>query len=114
MKALDWLGRVLLLVLSGVATLSLIGAIAQVSDMQPAAPPPGAILLPPEQPRAPTNDAMAPGRVAAPAAPADAEAVRWLKALTYAVTALAGFAAAAVITLLRITATLTRIAERRD
>ncbi|WP_448501619.1 hypothetical protein [Sphingomonas sp.] len=126
MKALDWLGRVMLLVLSGFATLSLIGAIAQVADTaadRALSPSPPTVertgrealspleMPPPEQARDPAigeNMAVAPGSQPH----ADEAVARWLQALVYAVMALAGFVAAGVIVLLRITATLSRIAER--
>jgi hypothetical protein len=123
-KAFDWIGRVLLLVLSGFATLSLIGAIAQVADTaadralspppvetveREAVPLPDAVPLPPQ-----ADDPVATESATIAAAPPrpDAAIARWLQALVYAVMALAGFVAAGVIVLLRITAILSRIAER--
>jgi hypothetical protein len=120
-KAFDWIGRVLLLVLSGFATLSLIGAIAQVADTAADR----ALSPPPPMVETAGREAMPPSDVARDPATGDDTAVvpggrpradeavaRWLQALVYAVMALAGFVAAGVIVLLRITATLSRIAER--
>jgi hypothetical protein len=114
-RALDWLGRVSLLVLSGTATLSLIGAIAEVAHIGEAPAPSSstqAVMVEPMPlpPGATVERTRVEPGVAAPMP--DREAVRWLQALTYAVTALAGFAAAGVIVLLRMTATLERIARR--
>jgi hypothetical protein len=119
-KAFDWIGRVLLLVLSGFATLSLIGAIAQVADTAA-----DRALSPSPMVETAGREAMPPSDVARDLATGDDTAVvpggqpradeavaRWLQALVYAVMALAGFVAAGVIVLLRITATLSRIAER--
>lgn len=117
MRAIDWLGRVLLLVLSGTATLSLVGAIVETTSTRPlpveraadrrvgtsAPPSDGPVIRMPAGP----GDAIEPV-----ATTPDHERDRWLRALTYAVTALAGFAAAGVVVLLRITATLDRIARR--
>ncbi|TKD52886.1 hypothetical protein [Sphingomonas baiyangensis] len=127
-KLLDFLGRIALLVLSGSATLALIGAIAQVAETAPGVPPPGERIAieaaapdriepEPRFPDAPGED-MAPAPpldaalVSAGQAAADRETARWLEALTYAVMALAGFAAAALLMLLRIAASLARIADR--
>lgn len=116
MRALDWIGRTLLLILSGFATLSLIGAIAQVADIVPDAP---VSMLDRSADPVPTPDgqvvvASEPSAQVAVAAPPPAEdaVARWLEALVYAVLALAGFAAAGVVVLLRLTATLNRIANR--
>lgn len=118
MRAIDWIGRTLLLILSGFATLSLIGAIAQVADIVPDGP---VSTLDRSADPAPTRDdqlvvasepsAQVAVAVAAPP-PADDAVARWLEALVYAVLALAGFAAAGVVVLLRLTATLNRIANR--
>lgn len=112
MSAGHTVGRIALMVLSGSATLSLIGAIAEIADTGPAPPPaatfrpgPVAEMPPEERVRVPTP--LEP----APATP-DREAERWLRAISYALTALAGFAAAGVVVLLRIAASLARIADR--
>ena len=113
----EWLGRVIMLVLAGMVTLSLIGAIASIpsgsfetrlgveprhwpepspSERMPA-PPPG-----PEQP------APRPATGAAPAAPQPqimavpqpkqpVDAARWLESITYALIALVGLAALGLV-----------------
>ena len=129
MKALDWLGRVALLVLSVLATLSLVGSLASVSGGRLGDAVPGRVGAPmpvveeasspaqleaEETSGAPNlrNNTAPGGTVAVERPRAEDEIARWLKALTYAVLALAGFAAAGVLALLRITAHLARIAER--
>ncbi|PCD02328.1 hypothetical protein COC42_12880 [Sphingomonas spermidinifaciens] len=107
------IGRIALLVLSGTATLSLIGAIAETADTGPA-PPPAAVTRP-----SPIGE-IVPGEVVRVVAPSEApvppapdrELERWLRAISYALTALAGFAAAGVVVLLRIASALSRIADR--
>jgi hypothetical protein len=109
------IGRIALLVLSGSATLSLIGAIAETADTGPApqvvgVARPGAVVE------------VAPGEViparttrqtaTAPAPAPDRELERWLRAISYALTGLAGFAAAGLVVLLRIASALSRIADR--
>lgn len=107
------IGRVALLVLSGTATLSLIGAIAETADTGPA-PPPG-ISRPGEGVEVAPGEVMPappPRQVATASAPApNREHERWLRAISYALTALAGFAAAGVVLLLRIASALARIAD---
>ena len=124
MRALDGFGRLVILVMSALATLSLIASLASVSNAP--LPMPGIVGEPGVAERgattAPNGPAAATGagesrgaRVpAGPPAPPDPmrEAVRWLEALTYAVLALAGFAAVGVVLLLRIGSHLARIAER--
>jgi hypothetical protein len=103
-KAIDWIVRTLLLVLSGMATLAVIGSIAAI----PAGGLPQGIeqIMP--------GDVVlvggeAGGEAAPPrAAPADA----WAESLTYAVIALAGIAAASLIVLMRIAGHLGEIARR--
>lgn len=128
MRALDWLGRVLVLVLSTLATLSIVASLVSVSaPVAPEGRPNGAVELavpPREQPSAaPAPEASEPPAVAAPAAGAlsakaaeqrDArEIAKWLRALTYAVLGLAGFVAVLVIVAMRATAHLGAIADRR-
>ena len=129
----DWLGRTLLLILSGLATFAILASLESASrgngTLRSGLPPmesaPDQRAAPPEMARdaqAPQGDSAPtplPGgqagqRVAVPgAAPAqDMGVAQLLEALTYAVLALAGFAAAILIVLLRITAHLARIAER--
>ena len=119
MRLLDGLARTAMLVLAGLATLSLIGSLASVSSSALGDAFPGRIAAdaPPED-AAPvdmvitrTDDtergASAPtitGVTAAQPAPSpgDIAITRWLKALTYAVVALAAIGAAGVIALVRI------------
>jgi hypothetical protein len=114
-------GRIALLVLSGSATLSLIGAIAETANTGPGGMAPTVSRPMPLQPpsdsqtgsTAPAPDQTREPRPVEPgAASPQGEVERWLRALTYAVTALAGFAAAGLIVLLRIAAALSRIAAR--
>lgn len=130
MRVLDWLGRTLLLVMAGLATLSIIASVASVSNIHGDAPSqPGTPTLAerfdmPDPPPAVTDERVARETPATPAeengvlaalSATDAqngEIARWLESLTYAVLALAGFMAAALLVLLRITALLARIAER--
>jgi hypothetical protein len=131
-RVVDWLGRTLLLVMAGLATLSIVASVASVSNIHGSPPPrPGSETVaerleapqktPPVEPRqrvsseAPVGESEDDGVLAALSAAdvQDGEIARWLESLTYAVLALAGFMAAALIVLLRITALLARIAERR-
>jgi hypothetical protein len=113
------IGRITLLVLSGTATLSLIGAIAETANTGPA-PPPAARSGPPSPlDRAVTSEGewvAVPDRGAAPVEPRPhaADTEQWLRAISYALTALAGFTAACLVVLLRIAGALARIAERRN
>lgn len=109
------IGRIALLVLSGSATLSLIGAIAETADTGPA--PPVASVARPGAVAEVAPGEMLPAQAArraatAPAPSPDRDLERWLRAISYALTALAGFAAAGVVVLLRIASALSRIAER--
>jgi len=130
-RVFDWLGRTLLLVMAGLATLSIVASVASVSNIHGSTPSrSGSETVgdrfetpetPPVEPRervsseAPIGESEADGVLAALSAAdaQDGEIARWLESLTYAVLALAGFMAAALLVLLRITALLARIAERR-
>lgn len=131
MRVLDWLGRTLLLVMAGLATLSIIASVASVSNIhgtppdraptrsiaeRTEAPQPQPQLVEPGEPSpdpiASDDDSGMLATLSAADAQ-DGEIARWLESLTYAVLALAGFMAAALLVLLRITALLARIAERR-
>lgn len=104
MRAIDWIVRTLLLVLSGMATLAVIGSIAAI----PAGGLPQGIeqIMPGD---VVVVGGEAGGEAAPPrAAPADA----WAESLTYAVIALAGIAAAGLIVLMRIAGHLGEIARR--
>lgn len=131
MRVFDWLGRTLLLVMAGLATLSIVASVASVSNIHGSTPSrSGSETVadrfetpetPPVEPseresgEAPVGESEADGMLAALSAAdaQDGEIARWLESLTYAVLALAGFMAAALLVLLRITALLARIAERR-
>ncbi len=115
----DWLGRVIMLVLAGMITLSIIGSIAAIPsgsietrmgieqaqwpapqpETQPRPVPPEPVQQQPAetapQPAAPPAPAMVPARAPAPSPPPDP--ARWLEAITYALIALAGIAAFATI-----------------
>ena len=130
----DWLGRTLLLILSGLATFAILASLEsasrgngtlgrRVAPMEsapdPRAPPPEAVrgALTSSGDTTPTPTPVPAGqtgqRMAVPAtAVQDAGVAQLLEALTYAVLALAGFAAAILIVLLRTTTHLARIAER--
>lgn len=130
MRVFDWLGRTLLLVMAGLATLSIVASVASVSNIHGTSPQRagGETVAerfevpetPPIEPAesasrdAPIESAEENGVLAAISAadPQDGEIARWLESLTYAVLALAVFMAAALLVLLRITALLARIAER--
>ena len=134
MKAVDWLARTAMLVLAALATLALIGSLASVSDSPIGDAFPGQVAVqdvptPPNpvgaassgadatpaagatEPTEPTGTAMV-ASVERAAAVRDREVARWLKALTYAVIALAAVAAAGVVALVRIGEHLARVAER--
>lgn len=111
----DWLGRVIMLALAGMITLSIIGAIAAIpsgsietrNGVEPSAwPEPSYEDAPPApapQPEAePQPRAQSPARsetslVAAASAPKTGHPERWLESITYILLALAGIAAFATI-----------------
>jgi hypothetical protein len=118
LKALDWFGRAVMLVLAGMVTLSIIGSIAAIPSgsienrigMAPAPQP-----LPPESEQTPEPSAVEPiegnrsDRAAAPAVgqrmaapvPEPTDRDRWLEAITYALLALAGLVALGCLLLWR-------------
>ena len=118
---LDWAGRVVMLVLAGMITLSIIGAIAAIpsgsietrmgmeprdwpaptpaTEPQPIPEPQAAPAVPAPQ-AAPQAGAPA-GTAIAPAPEKPFDPVPWLEAITYALLALVGIAAFAAILLLR-------------
>ncbi len=116
---LDWAGRVVMLVLAGMITLSIIGAIAAIPSgtiparmgVEPRAwPEPQPQAEPQPVPRqagsqpSPTTTPRpsAPrGAVLVPAPPPPVDPARWLEAITYALLALAGIAAFMAVLLLR-------------
>jgi hypothetical protein len=124
-RAIDWIGRVLVLVLSTLATFSLIASLVSVSA--PVAPEPAGrgeveiALEPTPRPPAtsrseriePSASAAGTGSVEAAGARDSREIAKWLRALTYAVLGLAGFVAVLVIVAMRATAHLGVIADRR-
>ena len=114
----DWLGRVIFLVLAGMVTLSLIGALAAI----PAGVVPARIgieqrpRLTPEQPQPqpaarpqPAPDQTRPAQpqtrtqtiAVAPAPPEPIHPARWLETITYALLALVGLAALGCLLLWR-------------
>ncbi|MAW99299.1 MAG: hypothetical protein CMN72_06525 [Sphingomonas sp.] len=130
----DWLGRTLLLILSGLATFAVLLSLQSASQVDMgertanapvSAPSPdtpdsaegGGRQLNRES--QPYGDAPAPSppgepaQIRGPAGP-ERETAKWLRAATYALLALTGFVAAGLIVLLKITSILSRIADRRD
>lgn len=126
MRALDWIARTTMLALAGFATLALIGSLASLSDSALSNAFPGQLAPIPDVVPEPDLKALLQiqererSGVATPAQPERAiaaprqttaferEVVRWLKALTYAVIALAVFAAAGVVALARVAHHLAR------
>lgn len=117
---LDWAGRVVMLVLAGMITLSIIGAIAAIPSgsieqrmgmesprqwpvPQPEAEPQPLPAGPRPAPTAGSAPQAVPGRgaVLAPAPEKPFDPARWLEAITYALIAIAGLAAFGVILLWR-------------
>ena len=118
----DWVGRVIMLVLAGMITLSIIGAIAAIPSgslpqqvrfereswpvarqrEEPIPPPPPEVQA--EAPQ-PASEAQPRGPVQtvapAPAAREEVKPAEWLEAITYALLALVGIAAFATLLLLR-------------
>jgi hypothetical protein len=118
LKAIDWFGRAVMLVLAGMVTLSIIGSIAaipsgSIENRIGMAPAPQ--TLPPEAEQPPERPAVDPiegsrtGRAAAPAqgqpmaapAPEPTDPDRWLEAITYALLAIVGLAALGCLLLWR-------------
>ena len=129
---LDWAARTLLLVLSGLSTFAIIMALMAAGEIRSgtlprAEPTPAAGMNLTEPSANPVGLEAEPGTNATdPAAAGSGEPQlvqvpkprdpieRWLEALTYAVLALAGFAAAGLLVLLRITFHLSAIARQRS
>ena len=115
----EWLGRVIMLVLAGMITLSIIGAIASISSgtierrfgVEPRARPELPALEEPVPPPAPLPAPQAQQRaagsrtggqmVAVPKPEEPMTPVRWLEAITYALLAIAGLLAFAGLLLWR-------------
>ncbi|MFD1787800.1 hypothetical protein ACFSC3_09455 [Sphingomonas floccifaciens] len=129
MRIVDWIARTTMLVLAALATLALIGSLASVSDSPIGDAFPGQVAQPiSDTPPGPPAETAPPatGSAAEPVpqeageiatverivAERERESARWLKALTYALIALAAFAAAGVVALVRIGSHLARIADR--
>ena len=126
----DWAGRVVMLVLAGMITLSIIGAIAAIPSEslphemrfgRPTQPMPAPVeqVIPPEtRPQelpgaaAPAASGKMPQPVdVAPAAKPAANAADWLEAITYSLFALIGLAALAILLLWRALGHWRRIAD---
>jgi hypothetical protein len=116
----DWLGRVIMLVLAGMITLSIIGAIAAIPNgivpqqlgLERQLPPipaqsPGKQTAATSPDPEPSNGVQAEGgqqvgeAVLAPAEPPPVDPARWLETISYALLALAGLAALACMLLWR-------------
>jgi hypothetical protein len=113
----EWLGRVIMLVLAGMVTLSLIGAIASIPSgsietrlgVEPrdwpepspserlAAPPPSAEQSAPQPPPAAAPEAPQPQMMAVPQPTPPVDAARWLESITYALIALVGLLALGLV-----------------
>lgn len=110
-NAFDWISRVIMLVLAGMVSLSIIGAIAAIpsgivestigmnqtrqpvdvgTEQQPAPPGGGSEQRPQAQPTTTVPSANA---TIAPAPAGEADPERWLEAITYALLALVGLSA---------------------
>ena len=130
-SAFDWLSRVVMLVLAGMITLSIVGSIAAIPSGtiegrigidQPKAPvpqqlpaqtpPPVSKVLEGEaaEPATGTPGASATTGIAPPT-PEEEDAERWLEAITYALLALVGLAALATLILWRSLKERRRIAD---
>jgi hypothetical protein len=128
----DWIARTAMLAMAGLVTLSILGAIdAMTNDTgtrfsAPADRPVirGEMAEEPEAAQAPLppeagNVAASPqaegraGTAVAAEAPAEDKEARWLEAIAYALLALAGIGALAVLMLWNVVRELRRIGERR-
>ena len=132
MSFLEWAARAAMLALAGMVTLSILGSIAAISsdegptgtiarraDIPAPAPPPEAVPQPVSDERRQAS-AAAPGEkietgaggIGAAAAPSpELEEERWLEAIAYALLALAGLFAIAVLLLWNALRRLGRIAD---
>lgn len=127
MTFFDWLGRVIMLVLAGMITLSIIGAIAAIPSgglperigmvEREATVPPDAQPSPAPAPRA-AGETKGEGTDSgddrasiAPAARQPVDPAEWLETITYALLALVGIAAFATILLWRALHQRRRIAD---
>lgn len=128
--AFAWLGRLAVLSLSLLATLSIIGSIAAIPSgsvegrLGLERPPGERTVAPateprerrmpsePEMPQPGTGASQIVESIAIPVAPERDDPLRWLEPLTYALIALAGFMALGVLFLWQAVAALNRL-ERR-
>lgn len=124
----DWIARTAMLAMAGLVTLSILGAIAAMTNDAGTAPPPGdrpilegrpagegeAAQAPPVPGEA-NMTAAAPGEgggtavIAAPAPAGEDERARWLEAIAYALLALVGIGVLALLMLWSIVRELRRI-----
>lgn len=125
MRALDWLFRTAMLALAGLVTLSMLASIAAISteagpagwiggDEPQTAEPVAEPESDPPRPAAVEAAAEAAeevGEAGATLAPAAREPARWLEAIAYALLALAGLLAIALLLLARAARELKRIAD---
>ncbi len=130
MSFFEWLGRVIMLVLAGMITLSIIGAIAaipsgsvpdaiRIAQREPPLPPPveAQPQPPPKETESPTEPQTTAGAqvtnqlTIAPREPEPVDPAEWLEAITYALLALAGIAALATMILWRMLHQGRRIAD---
>jgi hypothetical protein len=129
MSFFEWLGRVIMLVLAGMITLSIIGAIAAIpsgivqdgirmTEREPLPAPPEQARPTPLEP-GPSPEAQAPDaagqvvnhRSVAPAQPEPIDPAEWLESITYALLALVGIAAPATVILWRMLRERRRMAD---
>jgi hypothetical protein len=130
MSFAEWLGRVIMLVLAGMITLSIIGAIAaipsgsnlpqQIGVARPlpterrsqAEPAPAQTAPEPRQDGVPRAGAEQPATATiVPEPPAPVDPAEWLEVIAYALLALAGLGVAAILLLWRSLHQRRRIAE---
>jgi hypothetical protein len=127
MSFFEWLGRVIMLVLAGMITLSIIGAIAAIpsgslpdriiAERQLPVPPETEPIPVPEPRPAPRTQQPRPRETVgnqvgvAPTGPDPVQPAEWLEAITYALLALVGIAALATSILWRMLHQRRRIAD---
>ena len=136
-SVVNWTVRVAMMVLAGLVSLSILGAVATMTtdtgprgflvESQPQPLPetipeerasesaqtdPGNVFAPGERQEAASSSGTGSAVVAAPPPPED-RSERWLEAIAYALLALAGLAAIAILLLWRLVRELRRIADAR-
>lgn len=123
--ALDWLGRVIMLALAGLVTLSIIGAIAAlpsgsgpladvgvVADDQPVSTAPSPAEEAPADPSNGSDRGLSAGNTEpALASVPEPEPHRWLETIAYALLALVGLGALGIVQLWRAARSWRRIAD---